>query len=36
MAQVNKTTQKDFSKIEVLEKSSETILEKLKDLVYGF
>ena len=25
-----------FSKIEVLEKSSETILEKLKDLVYGF
>lgn len=27
---------KDFSKIEVLEKSSETILEKLKDLVYGF
>ena len=25
-----------FSKIEVLEKSSETILEKVKGLIYGF
>ena len=36
MAQVNRAIQKDFSKIEVLEKSSETILEKVKGLVYGF